>query len=93
MCNTAIPELLHPEGRSRDALVSEASRCLVYLPLALQFTVCSVSNQCFCLHRFVTIFSCRTPSTILEYFGSGKLTALCSMASPIDTEKPVVKPG
>jgi len=34
----------------------------------------------------------RTRSTILEYFGFRKLIVSCSMASPIDTDKPGVTP-
>lgn len=63
--STAATELPHPEGRSTDALVNDRIHCLVYLPFALQFTICSVPYHCIAvllvsqiigLYRFFTVF-------------------------------------
>jgi len=99
--STAATELPHPEGRSTDALVNDRIHCLVYLPFALQFTICSVPYHCIAVYLSLRLLACiaflpsstrRTRSTILENFGFRKLIVSCSMASPIDTDKPGVTP-
>lgn len=83
-------------------LVSDRIRCLIYLPFALQLTVCfvpSIVELLYLSFRFSACIAwsphliCCTQSTILEYAGSRKLEGPYSMACPIDTIKPAVTPA